>query len=367
MKPNLTRLSLAWLALSPIVYAAPFLAIGDGAELFVTGMVGVRADDNIFTAANAQSDTIFDIAPGAEITFGKDSALQGALTLVDTFTSYSSNSNLNTNLFSGDFRTNYSDGKMKLNLTAGYHELNQNTEVIHGLTRRDVTSLGGNVEVEVSQITSVAAGPTFTHTKFKRAGYANSDDYVVPLNFYYKWTPKVEVSLGYTYRNYQTTIGSDTKDHFFNVGARGEFTPLLTGEFSVGVTTREFASGGSESMLGLTAKLNYALTPKTTLQLTSSSAPDTSPQGQQQKNFSLGVTVSSNISDQWSVRGGLNWRAIDYTTRTDDYLEGQLGATYIVNTYINIIGSYVYRHNSSVIASGEFTENVFSIAANLRY
>src|ERR1035437_10982868 len=101
MKPNLARVTLVWLSLSSIVYAAPFLAVGDGAELFVTGAVGVRADDNIFTAANAQSDTIFDIAPGAEITFGKDSALQGALTLVATFRNYSSNSNLNTNLFSG--------------------------------------------------------------------------------------------------------------------------------------------------------------------------------------------------------------------------------------------------------------------------
>jgi hypothetical protein len=369
MKPTFARLSLTMLALGVTIQAAPFLAIGDGAELFATGMVGVRADDNIFTAANAQSDTIFDISPGVELTFGKDADLKGALTLVDAFSSYSSNSNLNTNLFSGDFRSNYDDGKMKLSFNAGFHELNQNTEVIHGLTRRDATSLGGKGEIEVSQITSLAAGVTFTHNKFKRTGYANSDDYVVPVNFYYKWTPKVEVSAGYTFRDYTTTIGSDSQDHFFNVGARGEFTPLLTGEFSVGVTTRNFATGplSSQSMLGLSAQLNYALTPKTSLQLTSSSAPDTSPQGQQQKNFSLGGTVTSTISDQWSVRGGVNWRAMDYTTRTDDFIEGNLGATYIVNTYVNIAGNYVYRHNKSVLASGVFTENVFSVSANLRY
>ena len=367
MKPNLVRLSFACLALNPVVYAAPFLAIGDGAELFVTGIVGVRADDNIFTVANAQSDTIFDLSPGAEITFGKDSDLKGSLTLVDAFSNYSSNSNLNTNLFSGDFSTNYSDGKMKLNLNAGYHEMNQNGADIHGLTRRDVTSLGTSGEVEVSQITSLAAGLTFTHTKYKRKGYANSDDYVVPINFYYKWTPKVEVSAGYAFRDYQTNIGADTKDHFFNVGARGEFTPLLTGEFNVGITTRDFTPGGSQSMLGLKAQLNYAITPKTGLQLTASSSPDTSPQGAQQKNVSLGATVNSKISDTWSVRAGLTWRAIHYTTRTDDFLDGSLGATYIVNTYVNIVGAYAYRHNSSVLASGVFTQNVFNISANLRY
>ena len=367
MKPNLFRLCLAGLALGPIAYAAPFLAIGDGAELFVTGMVGVRADSNIYTVLNATSDTIFDISPGAEITFGKDSNLQGALTLVDAFSNYSSNSQLNTNLFSGDFRAGYNDGKMKLNLSTGFHETNQNSADIHGLTRRDISTLGGNGEVEISQITSAAAGLNFTHSKFKRTGYATSDDYVVPINFYYKWTPKVDVSVGYQYRNYQTTIGPDTKDNFFNVGARGEFTPLLSGEFNVGSTTRSFSTGGSQSMLGLSAKLNYAITPKTSLQLTSSNSPDTSPQGIQQKNFSLGGTVTSNISDQWSVRGGLSWRAIDYGTRTDDYYEGNLGATYVLNTYVNFVGSYVYRHNQSVIASGVFSENVFSLSANLRY
>jgi len=367
MKTQLVRLSISLIALSSALTAAPFLAIGDGAELFATGTVGIRADDNIFLSNNATSDTIFDITPGAEITFGKDGQLKGALTLVDAFSSYADNSNLNTNLFSGDFNANYSDGKLKLRFATGFHELNQNTVDNRGLTRRDTFTIGGNGEVEITQITSVSAGVTATHSNYKRKGYADSDDYLVPINFYYKFSEKLDLSAGYQYRNFQTQIGQDSTDHFFNVGARGEFTPMLTGEVNVGVTTRKLATAGDETMFGLSAKLNYAITPKTNLQLNASNQPDTSPQGAQQKNLSLGGNISTALSDQWNVRAGLSYRGIEYTTRTDDYIEGSLGATYIVNAYVNVIGSYVYRNNSSAIPSGEFTNNVFSIAANLRY
>ncbi len=101
-------------ALPFVANAAPFMAIGDGAELFLTGTIGVRSDDNIFLASKAESDLIFDVAPGVSLEFGKNAQLKGALTLTDTFSNYSDNSSLNTQLFSGAFRSNYDDGKLKL-------------------------------------------------------------------------------------------------------------------------------------------------------------------------------------------------------------------------------------------------------------
>lgn len=366
---NFARIALVSAALGSAAHAAPFLAIGDGAELFVTGTLGVRSDDNIFLSGNEVSDTIFDINPGVEITFGKDAALKGALTLVDSFANYSDNSKLNTNLFSGDFRANYDDGKLKLKFNTGFHELNQNSADIQGLTRRDQFVIGTGAEVEISQITSVGAGVNFDHTNYKRRTYGDSDDLTVPVNFYYKWTPKVDLSLGYRYRNYETTApGSlDSNDHYFNIGARGEFTPKLTGQVSAGVTNRELSNGDSKSLPGFEASLTYALTPKTTLQFGGSNDFGTSPQGQQQKNLAFNGSVAINIDEQWSVNGGLSYRAIGYDTRTDDYFEGSLGANYILNAYVKLNASYVYRSNSSAALGGDFTNNVFSISASLRY
>ncbi len=387
---NYISTALVALSLGAVSQAAPFMAIGDGAELFLTGTLGVRVDDNIFltsglpvnpalpiSATNRVNeeidDIIFDINPGVELTFGKDSQMKGALTLSLAFANYTDNSSLNTNLFNGDFFTRYDDGKLKLGFNVGYHELNQNSVDIRGLTRRDIFSAGANAEVEISQLTSVAAGLAFTHENYHPRNFTDSDDLTVPIDFYYKWTPKVDLSLGYRFRDHDVaTLGNDSKDHFFNVGARGEFTPKLTGRVAVGLANREIdgpanRGGGDESLLGIDASLSYEISPKTNLQLGASNDFGTSPQGAQQKNLTLNGMITTKISEEWSINAGLSWRSIDYGSRTDDYVEGSLGTTYIVNANIKIIGAYVHRDYSSDLRGSEFKNNVFSVAANFRY
>ena len=366
------------------------MAIGDGAELFVTGTLGVRVDDNILLASGLAAnpnlpvsatnrrnekidDIIFEIVPGLELTFGKDAQLKGALTLGLAFANYTDNSRLNTTLFNGDFVSRFDDGKMKLGFNAGYHELNQNSVDVRGLTRRDIFNAGANGEVEISQLTAVGAGIAFTHENYHPRTFTDSDDLTVPIDFYYKWTPKVDLSIGYRFRDHDVaTIGNDSKDHFFNVGARGEFSPKLTGKAAVGVNTRKIdgpknRGGGTETQLGLDASFAYEISPKTNLQVGASNDFGTSPQGQQQKNLTVNGMVTTKLSEVWSINGGLSWRAINYGSRTDDYVEGTLGTTYIVNANIRIIGAYVHRDYSSDLRGSEFKNNVFSVAANFRY
>jgi polysaccharide biosynthesis protein VpsM len=373
---NHIRIALISLSMGAAAQAAPFMAIGDSAELFLTGTLGVRVDDNIFLTKNGEDDVIFDINPGVELTFGKNAQLTGSLRLVHSFANYADNSDLNTNLFGGDFVSKYDDAKLKLGLSAGFHELNQNTFSTRGLTRRDVFSAGANAEVEISQITSVAAGLQFSHENYKPAGYTDSDSLTVPLDLYYRWTPKVDLSVGYRYRDYQVdALGQDSSDHYFNVGARGEFTPKLIGRFTVGLNNRKIDQGGDESQLGLDASFTYEFSPKTNLQVGASNDFGTSPQGQQQRNFTLNGLITTKISEEWSVNLGLSYRGIEYDAvpaaaivgRTDDYLEGTIGTSYIVNANIRILGTYVYRNYSSDITASEFKNNVFSIAANFRY
>lgn len=364
---NFLRIALIAASTFSVGRAAPFLAVGDGAELFLTGAVGVRADDNVFLDQSGTDDVIFDLTPGLDLTFGKGSQLQGSLTTGVAFSNYSDNSNLNTALFSSNFSSRFDDGKLKAGFNLSFNELNQNAPDIRGLTRRDAFATGGNAEVEISQKTSIGAAVNFDHQNYKRAGYTDSDSLTIPVNFYYEVTPKLDLSAGYRFKDYQVDIGPDSVDHFFNVGARGEFSPKLTGNFSVGLGTRELSPGGSKNMLGLDASLSYELTPKTSLQFGASNDFGTTPQGQQQKNFSLNSSLNTKLTEEWSVNGGLNYRATNYGTRTDDYWEASLGAAYIVNESVRIVGAYVYRNYVSVLSTSEFSNNVFSVSANLRY
>jgi hypothetical protein len=359
--------------------AAPFLAIGDGAELFATGVVGVRADDNIYLSSKKSSDTIFDLNPGLTLTFGKNADLKGSLTLIDAFANYADNSKLNTNLFSGDFAASFEDGKSKLGFNLGYHEQNQNTVDIGNLVRRDQFVTGGTGEVEVSQLLSVAVGASYDHTNYKRDGYGDIDLLTIPIDVYYKWTSKTDVSFGYRYRSTQAQKAKDSADHFLSVGVRGEIGPKLTGRMAVGLAQRELASGapivaqksgfvsGSKTTPGLDATLAYAHSTKTSATISASNDFNTNPTGSQQKNFSLGTQVSSSISPEWTINGGVSYRNIGYYTRNDDYWETQLGANYTINSMVRLTGGYAYRKNKSAVTAAGFTNNVFTISGALRY
>lgn len=371
---NLIRLGLILVSAGASGIAAPFMAIGDGAELFVTGSLGVRADDNIFLTATETSDLIFDLTPGVELVFGRKSQLQGSLTLADTFSNYSDHHDLNTNLFVGVFGSKYDDGKLKLGFNTSFRELNQNSVDVRppagaggGFVRRDIFAAALNAEVEISQITSVAAGLDFGHENFKRSGYTDSDSLTVPLTAFYKWTPKTDLSVGYRYRDYRVDLGSDSTDHFFSVGARGEFTPKLAGKFAVGLNTRRLEIGGSENQLGLLADLTYEITAKSSLSFGASNDFGTGARGEQQKNTILNLMGTSRISAEWSVQAGVLWRAIDFGTRTDEYYETQLGTTYIVNATTRIVGSFIHRDSASDLRVNEFKNNVFNLAAQFRY
>jgi hypothetical protein len=365
------RLVLLSAAAAVACQAAPFVAVGDGAELFATGVLGVRADDNILLANSARkiSDIILDITPGLELDFGKNAQTQGSLTLADAFAVYTDHSKYNTNLFAGNFVTRYDDGKMKLGFNAGYNELNQNTPDVRGLVRRDVASAGANGEVGVSEISSVGAAVTYSHENYHPANFVDSDTLTVPINFYYKWTPKTDLSLGYAYRDFQANnLAEDSTDHFFNIGARGEFGPKLTGKFAVGYRTINYAKSSSQHAVGLDSSFAYELTPKSALQFGATNDFGTSPTGGKQRNLTINALVTTKLTEEFTANAGVSYRSIHYIAgRTDDYWEGTLGGSYIINANIRLVGAYVYRNYNTDLVGSDFTNNVFSIAANFRY
>ncbi len=348
--------------------AAPFLAAGDGAELFLTAMVGARADDNIYMSGNGVDDTIFDINPGVEFVFGKGAQTQGSFRVVESISRYSDNDNLNTELLNVGFNSNFDDGKTKFNVAASFAELNQNTFDIRGLTRRDATNVSLGGEVSVTEKSSVGANIAYSKTDYKpTVGYSDLKTTTIPVNYFYELTPKVDLSVGFRYRDTDSALGADSKDYAYRVGFRGEFTPKVTGSLMAGFGSREFDNGGDESILDLEGALNFLLSEKTTLQLNASNDFGDSASGAQQKAFSLGGNLSSKVTEQWTLRGGASMRKLDYYTRNDDYFELNLGADFKVNEYVTILGAYVYRKYDSELAGSDFKNNVFSIAANIRY
>lgn len=367
---------LALLALgASSLSAAPFVALGDNAELFLTGAVAINADDNIYlrpgtTARPEVSDTILTLSPGLDLQFGRNAATSGNLYFREDILRYSDNDQQNTSLANLGFNSLYNNGKSKMDIGASYTEFAQNDTSAPGdIVERTVTSARALTEFGATEKTAVGAGVRFDKTDYSGgASYRDSSIWTLPVDAYFEYSPKLQWSVGYRYRSTDLSGAAiDSQDHFFNVGARGEFTPKLTGQLRVGYGLRKFDAGGDDSDFGVDSSFNFAYSPKTSYSIGVSNDFGASALGESTKTFTVNLGANNRIDEQWSWNANVAFRSIDFPSHSDDFFQGGVGVAYILNTNANFTASYTHRKNSSNSASYEFSNNVFSLGANLRY
>lgn len=365
----------ALLAVGAGHYANAFVATGPDDELFATGTAGAQENDNIFlTHSDAKSDEVFDLTPGLEWDFGKNAQNQGYLSVGNDFQLYGSDTKLDTDLPMAALVSAYNDGKTKVNVNANYAKLDQATRDVHlvgTLVKRDWYHVDGTAEVAITDKTSVSAGVIYDNTQYSTTGYESWEWVNVPLKYYYAVEPKLDLSAGFSYQN--NTIGApglDSDEYFYNVGARGEFTPKLSGQFSVGFEQIQFKHGGTTNGVGADSQFNFAYTPKTTFTLSILNNFGYSPAGgASYRDLGISGGMVTVLSDQWKAGGQISYNKYNYisTTEKDNFYAGQVYATYIYNAYLSFTGAYRYAEDSSNITADSFTNNIFSIAATVKY
>jgi polysaccharide biosynthesis protein VpsM len=369
---HISRLAVIAALLSLSAKAAPFMAVGDGAELFVTAGLSVAADDNVFLdSANEQDDTIISFTPGVDLVFGKGSATTGNVYYREEIRRYSDNDNQDGEFSNVGFRSSTNAGSGKFDINGSYAQIAQNDNDIRAagiIVRRDVTNLGASAEFDVTGKTSLAVGTTFLSTKYDVATYRDSDVWSLPVDLYYEATEKLDWSVGYRYRTTdQDGAARDFKDHFVNIGARGEFSPKLTGQVRVGYLTRKIDGGGDESDLGLDSSFDYAATEKTSLRLFLSNDYGNSGTGDSTKTLRWGGSVNTNFTEQWFASASLSLSSAEYPTRDDDFLDTSVTVGYKYNQFVNFTASVAMRDNDSTAATAKFDNTVFQFGANIRY
>lgn len=376
-----TILGIAALACGPVLaHAAAGFILNDETTLHLTGVGQVRFDDNVKLAEhNAKSDTIFSIIPGLELDYNGGQT-KGLLTVSEDFERYASDHSLNSDLFSGIGELNYDSGKTKVDARVGYRQMSQGSVRVANLDqnlRHDLFDASVNGLWSATAKTSVGAGLMYDSTNYVGVVYADNEHFSVPVDLYYAYSPKVDFSVGYRYRNTWVSrlpvvapaiaANYDSQDHFFNVGARGEFTPKLKGQVRVGYGTRNFDAGGSEDQIGLSGALTYVYSPKTSFDFSASNDFNNSALGTSQEVFALRAGGKFEFTPQWSLQSGLSYESTKYarTTRTDDFFVGDATVTYAMNESVSLQGSYVYRTNSSKYVP--FSNNILSLGISLRY
>ena len=365
---------VAALVFGSSLYAGePLLSVGPDIPVFLTAAATARYDDNVLLeSANKSSDTIFVLMPGVDLhTTGGVS--QAGLTFNEQFIRYASHSDLNSNLASLAGNLAYTGAASKLSAAASYQQMDQSNLSIRSVdqtVRRDLTDASVNGSFGLTAKTSLGLGTSFDRIRYPKVGYQDSDDWSFPVDLYYAVTPKVDLSLGYRYQ--RTTISDadyNSKDHFVNVGTRGDFTPKLSGQIRVGLNQHRNDIGDSTNQLGLGSTINYILSPKTSIDLTASNDFTHSAFGTSQKTFSVGSNVQFAFTPQWSATGGVSFESTSYLStqaRKDKFWVGNVGLNYALTTNSALQAAYLYRKNSSN-QSVNFNNNVLSLSASIRF
>ena len=364
--------------------AAPFLAIGDNAELFAIADASAAYNNNILLGSGPSKldDTVLTFKPGFDLQYGKDSLLKGNVVATATLTSYSDHDELNNQLLAIANNSTYQSGGLKLNFVASHKELDQPTvDVIPTSTKlveRHVSDLGLTGELEVSEKISVGSGLSYNKVDYKTSGYIEEDSYTVPVNVYYELTPKVDLSAGITYTktNLDDVAAGQADEYdsfYYNVGARGAFTPKLSGSFSVGYTTRDANRGpDDDGAIGAEAALAYAYSDKTQFTLgLSRGYNNASAGGASYENSQITLGGSTAIAVDWRLNAAVTYRELDYqnspTGQKDTYVESTVGATYVINSNLSAGLSYIYRDQTSDGGGAEFDNSVVTLSLSARY
>ncbi len=371
----LSRAAVAIVFLSPVVACAePLLSFGPDVPLFLTASVSARHDDNVLLSPTDKvSDTIYLFAPGIDLHYSGGEGSAG-VSFSEQFSRYAKNRSLDDQLANLAANIGYHGANSSFNANGSYQQVDQTTTTATNLDQTvkqtvEAVTVGG--EVGLTAKTRVGVTPSFNRTEFPEVGFTDSDVWTVPVDVYFGMTPKTDVSVGYAYSKTKTQDDAgDATSSFFNVGARGQFSPKLSGQVRVGVSKLKPKVGPATSQLGVESSLNYAYSPRTTFSLYANNGFAPSAAGNQTEVFSTGLSGNFELSQIWSLSISAGTSATKYLTappRTDHFWNGSVSLNYIVSSNLNLQASYLYRKNASTLEALTFDDNLTTLTAACRF
>lgn len=394
--------------------ASPLVSIGDNADLYFNGSSSLRWTSNVFRDEDDEDeDLIWTLSPGFELNVGR--GLSNADLSVTTrydILRYNDNSQLDTELFHIKADGSYQTSRLDLSGSV-YFDENQSTsgdenlpDGFDDLIEFDTYGARVDGEYRYSPKFSVGSGVHYYEKEYQsyEDRFSDREYLTVPLDLFYELTPKVDLSIGYSYTNTdveETQVptfgglatrrsGYDRDSHFFNVGARGNLLPKLTGFFKIGyrttssdnsdIQTVDDSTGApvgpstrtdrdDDGMLGLDADFTWAATPKLTARLALSRDYGVGGEGQSTENSTANFSASYSISTNYSAYGDFGYTLREYTEtgRDDNQYSAGFGLNYTPNQYWRFGAGYNYSENDSDVDSRSYEVHSLNVSATLRY
>jgi len=402
MKLNFFLLSAVFITsigLPIAVQAAPLVSIGDSVDVFFNGSSSLEWQSNVFSdESDAVDDFKLTLSPGFEVNVGRGlSNVDLSIITRYDIVRFDEVTDLDNELFHIKAVGSYAGSRLSVNGLVSYDESQSNgadgNDNQKGkLSASETTAANLNGEYTLSPKFSFGAGVNYNHREYAEGSSADRDTYTIPLDIFYELTPKVDLSIGYTYTSTEVSStvsgasevsGYDKEQHFVNVGARGDLLPKLNGSFKIGFNTMDSddpstrdgngpegrSDRDSDSSLGLDASFTYLATAKVNTQLSLNRNFDVAGQGESTEATRVDLSANYSINTQYTATANLGYTLREYvdTGREDDNYRTGVSLSYVPNQYWRFSTGYNYTENSSSDAGQSYEAHVINVSASLRY
>ena len=371
-------------------HASPLMTLGDNGSIIARLGGAIQYHDNIFLDSEEErSDTMVVFSPGVELNLGATASNAHANILyVHDFIHYFENDHLDRDNMRVAAKGYSKWPKARINYSLSFRERSQNdatNNVVGDIARRDRLHSMVRAEWEMNAKSSLAGGIGVDEVDYEAANLQDRDSYNFPIDFYWEYSPKLDMSVGYRYR--RTTFSGDYnfpsvhgpggpadpftyKDHFFNLGVRSRIGAKTSGEIKLGIQNRESNPAGRllQEMFALDGRIAWAVTDKTTGSLRISRDFRSDAFGTSIESSDVSFSANTKFNPKYS--GFASFRYGDdryFTGRSDEGIFGQVGLTYNPNLHSTVSLAYLIYNNSSNTKWADFNSSLFNLSGNLRY
>lgn len=201
----------------------------------------------------------------------------------------------------------------------------------------------------------------------------NRDELLLRARVSYEFSPGYRAFFGATYNNRdfdraidRTGVNRDSDGHRLDVGVEFVLAHSLKGEAFAGHLEQHFGLPLSDfSGFDYGATLHWAATPLTTLHLSASRVlSDTTVAGASVSvDNSIGVGLDHELRRNVILQAGVSYVDSEFvgTSRDDEYVEGHVGAIYMIDRNMSVTAGYDHRQRSSSAPNEEFSEDRFHV------
>lgn len=347
---------------------------GSRNQLFVFGSVTFGYDSNIFSDSSGRDDYTVNGAVGAEI---KRRAGLIAVNATATLSYVTYGSYTEVNSFNPNFHVefNKTSGRTTGALTVSAFRESRSDSAVNLRTNSWNFPVGLSLKYPVNDKYYFTSKTSYLRRRYvDNTVLANYTDYSQGIDVFYVYTSKLDLVGGYRIRVSQTSLGDDTIDHWFNVGATGGLFAKLNGTVRLGYQVRDVsgATDNQYSHFNALAGVTWPATRKLNLS------------AQLSRDFSTIATGASVDSTAASLRASYSaTRKLEFSTgvayglnrflgtpppaRRDTFFSWDVGARYKMNEHLQVGATYTYFRNWSTFDFSDFDRQGFSVDVSSRY